>query len=218
MLTISPKFCRFRCVRPEPVPGPLTLRLHASPDTAWSELRAFLAETQHRLTIAIYDFSARHVLRAVVEAVKDKPDASLLLVIDPGLKPEEKDVLTTLREQVPQAEVVMAATTDARTNVSKEILLFHSAFHTKVIVRDGTAFWLSSGNFSDRSQPRKTLPFPGTRRPFSGSAIAISTCSARTARTSQPSSRSTSITTGTNRSGIRRHPERRPTCPNGRIS
>ncbi|HEX3844628.1 MAG TPA: phospholipase D-like domain-containing protein, partial [Steroidobacteraceae bacterium] len=40
--------------------------------------------------------------------------------------------------------------------------MFPSAYHIKVIVRDGTAFWLSSGNLNNSNQPDPTLPAPKT--------------------------------------------------------
>src|SRR5262249_49197303 len=45
-----------------------------------------------------------------------------------------------------------------RSDVFASEWMFPSAYHIKVIVRDGTAFWLSSGNLNNSNQPDLAAP------------------------------------------------------------
>src|SRR5262249_26986644 len=48
--------------RLDPIDEPMQLTLCASPDAGWPVLRDFLAEPiEERLTVAMYDFSAKHI-------------------------------------------------------------------------------------------------------------------------------------------------------------
>ena len=41
------------------------MKCHASPDAGWPTLSAFLKETKTRLTVAMYDFTAPHIMRTI---------------------------------------------------------------------------------------------------------------------------------------------------------
>src|SRR5947209_14035159 len=53
-----------------------------SPEAGWSELQSFLAGTQKRLTVAMYQFTAPHIFAAVSAAVTP-PGRELELVLHP---------------------------------------------------------------------------------------------------------------------------------------
>ena len=44
----------------------MKLTVCVSPEAGWSELKAFLAATEERLTVAMYQFTAPHIFEAVV--------------------------------------------------------------------------------------------------------------------------------------------------------
>lgn len=128
--------------------GTLEVLCHAGPDAGWPKLSEFLSETEQKLTIAIYDFKAPHIIRAI----RDAKPAGLEMVIDPGLTEPERAALGELSEDPdikPGLDVVLASVSNAKGKEG----VFSTAYHTKVVVRDGRAFWLSSGNMSPSSQP-----------------------------------------------------------------
>jgi hypothetical protein len=128
---------------------------HLSPDAGWPTLRKFLEAKTSRLTIGIFDFTAPHIIDAVKAAVKTSP-RRLNMVIQHGASmggdskkddiPDEQvveDFENTLKSRFKQAWA----------SVSGPNRLFASSYHIKVIVRDGQAFWLSSGNCQSSNQP-----------------------------------------------------------------
>ena len=148
----------------ESVNGPFTIKCHASPDAGWPTLSAFLQQTKTRLTVAMYDFTAPHIMRTI-EATSEQNDSSFSLILDPGQSltngnepnnPKSGDFTEdTVRKDLKQKlrskfSFVWAAVT-RRGKVEHGI--FPTAYHIKVAVRDGTAFWLSSGNWQSSNQP-----------------------------------------------------------------
>jgi hypothetical protein len=63
------------------VTGTFDLLCHSSPDAGWPKLAEFLNGTSHTLTIAMYDFTAPHIARALSSASQLQ---ALTLVLDPG--------------------------------------------------------------------------------------------------------------------------------------
>ena len=151
-------------VQLEPVNGPFTIKCHASPDAGWPTLSAFLQQTKTRLTVAMYDFTAPHIMRTI-EATSAQNDSSFSLILDPGQSltngdepnnPKSGDFTEdTVRKDLKQKlrskfSFVWAAVT---RKGKVEHGIFPTAYHIKVAVRDGTAFWLSSGNWQSSNQP-----------------------------------------------------------------
>jgi phosphatidylserine/phosphatidylglycerophosphate/cardiolipin synthase-like enzyme len=132
---------------------------HLSPDAGWPVLREFLAATQQRLTIGMYDFTAPHIVAAVLSAVR-QPDQRLALVLQQnaslggGTKkfdiPEEQTMRNYQRELADRFDFAWASVGENRR--------FASAYHIKVAVRDGKAIWLSSGNWQSSNQPPGESP------------------------------------------------------------
>jgi hypothetical protein len=134
-------------------------RFHVSPDHGWDELSKFFADTKPkgRLDCAMYDFTAPHIRVAIEKALGAEGKMRLTLDFKPasgltGTKSAdevEAQVVADLKQKLgSRFEVV-----DAGVGV-----LFPSAYHIKVTVRDGIAFWLSSGNWQSSNQPTGTDP------------------------------------------------------------
>jgi hypothetical protein len=132
-----------------------------SPEAGWQELERFLAGTEERLTVAMYQFTAPHIFAAVKQAVEpagrrfelvlhpvpEKPAASGVKAHD--LK-EQDQVLKPLRDDLGNRFQFSWATLKTKAHPDG---LWASAYHIKVAVRDGKTFWLSSGNWQSSNQP-----------------------------------------------------------------
>jgi hypothetical protein len=131
---------------------------HLCPDAGWPTLREFLAATKRRLTIGMYDFTAPHIVKGVREAVEKSPRKLRLVLQDKaslggGTKANdipEEDTIADYTEELGHrfAHVKASVGKDHR---------FASAYHIKVAVRDGKAFWLSSGNWQSSNQPEHEI-------------------------------------------------------------
>jgi hypothetical protein len=132
-----------------------------SPEAGWGELETFLAGTEERLTVAMYQFTAPHIFEAVEQAVKPA-GRTFELVLHPrpekpprsGVKAhdlnEVDDVLDPLAKELKQRFKMSWATLNSKANPEG---LWASAYHIKVAVRDGDTTWLSSGNWQSSNQP-----------------------------------------------------------------
>src|SRR5229473_1149763 len=148
----------------EPVHGPFKIKCHASPDAGWPTLSTFLDGTKSRLTVAMYDFTAPHIMRAV-EATATANGAMVSLILDPGQSlangdepnnPKSGDftedvVRGDLQKKLKSNFKFVWAAVTRKGKVDCGI--FPTAYHIKVAVRDGEAFWLSSGNWQSSNQP-----------------------------------------------------------------
>jgi hypothetical protein len=118
---------------------------HVGPDAGWPVLKPFLEATERTLSMAMYDFNADYIAKTFIETVRDKA-LKVVLTWDDGMTAPETKIRTKLR-------------TTLKDNLDGWIVRcgggrrFASAYHEKVAVRDSSAFWLSSGNWSLRSQP-----------------------------------------------------------------
>jgi hypothetical protein len=140
-----------------------------SPEAGWSELQSFLAGTQKRLTVAMYQFTAPHIFAAVSAAVTP-PGRELELVLHPvPEKPPKSGVKAHDLDEENQVIDPLEKTLKNRFNMTWATLvtkahpdgLWASAYHIKVAVRDGSAVWLSSGNWQSSNQP-DVNPFSAT--------------------------------------------------------
>jgi hypothetical protein len=127
-----------------PVDEPMRAIFHVSPDSAFPNLSAFLARTERRLIATMYESGARHVRNALVAAVGDGND-HLRMVTDrkSGMVELVGDLHHTLHERFDHQWA----------SVGGGELLFPTAYHIKVAVRDRQEMWLSSGNWKDSNQP-----------------------------------------------------------------
>jgi len=167
LLFALPKTGSYESLNPPQLPlvdEPMRVTICASPEAGWGELEDFLAATQERLTVAMYQFTAPHIFEAVRDAVTP-PGHSLELVLHPrpeappqsGVKAndlEEKDVIDQLSHQMGDRFKMSWASLVTKANPDG---LWASAYHIKVAVRDGKTFWLSSGNWQSSNQPAVSL-------------------------------------------------------------
>jgi PLD-like domain len=139
----------------------MDLTICVSPEAGWSELEGFLAGTQKRLTVAMYQFTAPHIFKAVSAAVAP-PGREFELVLHPVPEPppksgvkaddlaEEDEVIEPLEKKLKNRFGMAWATLVSKAHPEG---LWASAYHIKVAVRDGKAVWLSSGNWQSSNQP-----------------------------------------------------------------
>ena len=152
--------------QPDPPNLPLVkekmdLTICVSPEAGWGELEAFLGETKKTLTVAMYQFTAPHIFKAIEDAVTPAGRKFELILHPVPEKPaksgvkandldEEKEIIDPLEEEMKARFETTWATLLSKANPEG---LFASAYHIKVAVRDNTAFWLSSGNWQSSNQP-----------------------------------------------------------------
>ena len=67
----------------DPVSGPMKVLCHVSPDAGWSVLKDFLQQTQTNLRVAMYDFTAPHIVRDLESVLAQS--GKFELILDPGL-------------------------------------------------------------------------------------------------------------------------------------
>jgi hypothetical protein len=139
----------------------MEMTICVSPEAGWSELEAFLGETESTLTVAMYQFTAPHIFKAIEDAVSPAKRKFELILHPVPEKPaktgvkandlnEEADVIDPLEEKMKQRFEQTWATLISKKNPDG---LFASAYHIKVAVRDSSAVWLSSGNWQSSNQP-----------------------------------------------------------------
>ena len=118
---------------------------HVGPDAGWPVLKPFLEATKKTLSVAMYDFNADYIAKTFIDMVRAN-EVKVVLTWDNGMTAPETKIRTKLR-------------TTLKDKLDGWIVQcggghrFASAYHEKVAVRDSEAFWLSSGNWSLRSQP-----------------------------------------------------------------
>jgi len=118
---------------------------HVGPDAGWPVLKPFIEATTTSLSVAMYDFNADYIAKTFIETVRDG-DLKATLTWDNGMTEPETRIRTRLRRTLKEnfAGWIVQCGNGYR---------FANAYHEKVAVRDSSAFWLSSGNWSLRSQP-----------------------------------------------------------------
>jgi phosphatidylserine/phosphatidylglycerophosphate/cardiolipin synthase-like enzyme len=166
----------------------MELTICVSPEAGWGELETFLAGTQERLTVAMYQFTAPHIFEAI-EAAVTPAGRSFELVLHPVPEPpsksgvkahdlkEQEQVIDPLETEMKKRFEMAWATLVNRKHPDG---LWASAYHIKVAVRDGGAVWLSSGNWQSSNQPNvhpfvknpEKLP-PGFQRKYNRDYHAI---------------------------------------------
>jgi hypothetical protein len=147
------------------VTASMSVLCHTSPDAGWPVLGEFLDGVRRKLTVAMYDFTAPHLLRGLKDALR-RAGAELDLILDPGLTltgggddadnpkagdVDEESVVRSLARQLgKRLDFTWAAVKRAGKTTGG---IFPSAYHIKVAVADDGAFWLSSGNWQSSNQP-----------------------------------------------------------------
>jgi hypothetical protein len=143
----------------------MTVTCHVSPDDGWPVLKEFLGGTKKQLTVGMYDFTAPHVLETVKQSLQPAR-RTLNLILDPALaltngedadtNPKADDVTEDeVRDELTKAMKSRFHFAWAAVKFKDKVTqgIFPRAYHIKVAVRDGQAFWLSSGNWQSSNQP-----------------------------------------------------------------
>ena len=118
---------------------------HVGPDAGWPVLKKFLEGTRDTLSVAMYDFNAEWVATTFIEVVQNS-DVKVTLTWDDGMTGDEPAIRRRIKRELGES-------LDAWVVECGGSKRFQSAYHEKVAVRDSKSFWLSSGNWSNRSQP-----------------------------------------------------------------
>lgn len=140
----------------EPITDTMRVVAHVSPDAGWPTLRAFIAGAETHLVGAMYEFTADHI-RAVLEQVATRDGFEKLTLVLDSSRGSIRNAATTIdsekmirdmRETVPADKLDVAWVKLGSVNG-----WVNHDYHIKVLIRDGTALWLSSGNWKDSGQP-----------------------------------------------------------------
>jgi len=140
----------YRPIEGNPIDKPVLvsrpLLCHVGPDAGWPVLQRFLKAAKKTLSVAIYDFNAAYIAKTLIESAEAK-DLDITVNWDntPTI-PDETDTFKTIRRKLRQRfhDAIVQTGSGRR---------FANSYHEKVAVRDSSAFWLSSGNWTLRSQP-----------------------------------------------------------------
>jgi PLD-like domain len=155
------------------VDEPMEMTICVSPEAGWSELESFLGETKSTLTVAMYQFTAPHIFKAI-EAAVTPAKRKFELILHPvpeapaksGVKAndlkEEDQVIEPLEDEMKKRFEQTWATLVSKKNPDG---LFASAYHIKVAVQDSGTVWLSSGNWQSSNQP-DVHPFADNPEPL----------------------------------------------------
>jgi phosphatidylserine/phosphatidylglycerophosphate/cardiolipin synthase-like enzyme len=143
----------------DPVSVTTTITAHVSPDAGLTTLEDFLQGTQHSLTLGMYDFTSGTILKALLSDLT--APKSLQMVLDnPAPNPTRDQTDTQTVQELDQnlGDRSRIARALVHTDVFAARWMFPFAYHIKVIVRDGSSFWLSSGNLNNSNQPNLASP------------------------------------------------------------
>lgn len=136
-----------------------TITASVSPDAGLATLETFLKGTTESLVVGMYDFTSGRILR-LFETVLDGTK-TLQMVLDNPAPNDTRDQLD--RQTVQSLGDVLGGRSSIAWALSREDVFaaawtFPFAYHIKVIVRDGNAVWLSSGNLNNSNEPDLTSP------------------------------------------------------------
>jgi hypothetical protein len=147
-----------------PVTAAMSVLCHVSPDRGFPTLDEFLQTVRENLTVAMYDFTAPHILESVKSAMS-QATGELTLVLDPKVSlpaasdPKsskaadftEEQVIEELSDQLGDSFKHRWAAVKLKDKTTGGI--YPSAYHIKVAVADSRRLWASSGNWQSSNQP-----------------------------------------------------------------
>src|SRR5581483_4456181 len=131
----------------------------ASPDAGLATLTKFLSGTNSSLIIGMYDFTSATILGDFKSDLTGS--RTLQLVLDDPAPNDTRDqtdweTIQDLKQALAgRAHTVWALT---RSDHFAAQWCFPYAYHIKVIVRDNSAVWLSSGNLNNSNEPNPAHP------------------------------------------------------------
>src|SRR5688572_12068884 len=143
------------------VSRPMTILACASPDAGFTVLAQFLEAAKSRLTVGLYDFTSGDILKTLTGVISRRRLQFKMVLDHPALNQTANQSDAQTVQAIGKADrgaTVMWALTETDPDTVKWI--FPSAYHIKVAVRDGNAFWLSSGNWNVSNQPNLAAKTP----------------------------------------------------------
>jgi hypothetical protein len=136
-----------------------TVTASVSPDAGFAVLTAFLADTKQSLVVGMYDFTSGPIL-ALFENDLGAPRTLQMVLDNPALDPTsdqtDTQTVTELNAALGNRSSIARALT--QQDIYASAWMFPGAYHIKVMVRDGAAVWLSSGNLDNSNQPDSASP------------------------------------------------------------
>ena len=139
----------------EEIDQQMSVTCHVGPERGWEILSEFLAAADKELICSIYQFHADHIAKVISSELDD--DISVKLVMDNKTRDPKSDVIKQGDFDRSDTFADWKEKHDDRFQtifvpVRSNGLVAYS-YHIKVTVRDQKAFWLSSGNWKNSSQP-----------------------------------------------------------------
>ena len=142
----------------DPVQGVMTITTAVSPDCGLDTLDRFLAATKSSQVSGMY-FTSGPILDTFGEVLKGGRTLQIALdnpALNPTASQSDPETVQTLQGELGgRFHFEWALERNDRYVNAWE---FPSAYHIKVIVRDGTATWLSSGNLNNSNEPDLDAP------------------------------------------------------------
>jgi len=146
-LSVKPENLTYKALTDNPIDQQYVVSTpflcHVGPDAGWPVLKPFLQAAQVSLSVAMYDFNADYISKVFIDCIRDN-SLKAQLTWDNSMTAPETEIRAKLK-RVPELTGGIVQTGSG--------CRFASAYHEKVAVRDSKSFWLSSGNWSLRSQP-----------------------------------------------------------------
>jgi phosphatidylserine/phosphatidylglycerophosphate/cardiolipin synthase-like enzyme len=142
-----------------PIQTTTTITAHASPDAGFATLSAFLQGTKQSLVIGMYDFTSGPIL-SLFKGVLGGQKTLQMVLDNPAPNPTRNQTDAVTVEELNAALGSRSKITRAlsRSDTLVSAWIFPSAYHIKVIVRDNSVMWLSSGNLNNSNQPDPAAP------------------------------------------------------------
>ena len=136
-----------------PVTGNIRMTCHVSPDAGWPTLVDFVSGTKNHLKVSMYDFTSAHILDLFDAQLSGKPVQMTL--DDPPRNPtaDQADPETVQDLKKKLGTKFASSWALVRSSPEADSWIFPTAYHIKVMVRDGNTVWLSSGNLNNSNQP-----------------------------------------------------------------
>jgi hypothetical protein len=137
----------------EPVDANMTVVCHASPDSGWSELQAFLATPAQQLSATIFEFNAKYIRDALLAACGTDGRMDFVMQFKDVAGFDNKEAHQDLRDTLDnRLDFAWAAVASTRAVTEG---FFPTAYHIKTIVKDHRHLWISSGNWKSSGQPQE---------------------------------------------------------------
>jgi phosphatidylserine/phosphatidylglycerophosphate/cardiolipin synthase-like enzyme len=137
----------------DPIDEEMKVVCHVGPERSFEILKPFLEDSSEELISSMYQFYAEHIADAV-QAALDK-GVAMQIVLDPQTRDPQSG--KTAPGDFERSDTFNKWATDSKFDRIFVPLgsngLVANSYHIKVTVRDKSAFWLSSGNWTRTSQP-----------------------------------------------------------------